>query len=243
MNVEIAHGLREPRLPWWLEEANGSTFLMTSLGAFSVFSAEQVFTGCGWDAQAAVSFFRWTPPAAVLLLGLGGGTVARQYRMLYPRARIVAIERDGEVIAVARRRFGIDALGIEVIEGLAEDYIARPSPHFDVIVDDAWPFERPDLRSACADPSWPGRLKRRLRRGGLLAINVYAAHHDLATARLATRLRRLCRCTREVGLPGRLTTVLAAGDALRDGRQARSGCGAWSAQARGQLNALRFRSL
>lgn len=243
MDVDVASGVTTAHPPWWLEQADGVTLLMTALGAFSVFHPKHVFTGRGWDAQVAASFFRAQPPTDVLLLGLGGGTVARQYRTLYPHARIVAVELDGGVVEVARHRFKVDQLGIEIVRGRAENYIARGSSKFDVIVDDAWPFVQPERRSAYVDPLWPHRLKRRLRVGGMLAINAYAARIDRATAQLASRLKVACRCTREVGLVGRLTTVLAAGDALRDGRQARGTVRALAARAGYQLAALRFRSM
>ena len=53
------------------------------------------------------------PPARrrrVLILGLGGGSVARVVRALAPRAKIVGVEMNGAVLRAARRHLDLDAL-------------------------------------------------------------------------------------------------------------------------------------
>jgi spermidine synthase len=57
----------------------------------------------------------------VLVLGLGAGSAARLVRALAPRARIVGGERSAEVLRAARRHFGLDALGVEVVHADARD--------------------------------------------------------------------------------------------------------------------------
>ena len=80
-------------------------------------------TGSVWDALAAPLLL--LPPARrrrVLLLGLGGGSAARLVRALAPRARIVGVELDREVLRAARRHFDLDALGVEVVNADAREY-------------------------------------------------------------------------------------------------------------------------
>src|SRR6185312_2461193 len=49
-------------------------------------------------------------PERALLLGLGGGTLAALLARRCPDVRIVGIEHNAEVLAVARRDFRLDAL-------------------------------------------------------------------------------------------------------------------------------------
>ncbi|HEU5347212.1 MAG TPA: hypothetical protein VFU63_01240, partial [Ktedonobacterales bacterium] len=56
-------------------------------------------------------------PRQALLLGLGGGTLAALLARRCPGVAMVGIEHSAEVLVVARRDFGLDALaGLHVVE-------------------------------------------------------------------------------------------------------------------------------
>jgi len=130
-------------------------------------------TGSVWDALAAPVLA--LPPARrrrVLVLGLGGGSAARVVRALAPRARIVGVELDREVVTAARRWFDLDALGVEVVLADARDYLERGRERFDAVLDDV--FVGPGSR--VRKPDWlpePGlrAAARRVAAGGVLASN------------------------------------------------------------------------
>ena len=66
-------------------------------------------TGSVWDALAAPLLL--LPPArrrSVLILGLGGGSAARVVRALAPRAEIVGVEFDADVVRAAREHFDLE---------------------------------------------------------------------------------------------------------------------------------------
>ena len=130
-------------------------------------------TGGVWDALAAPVLM--LPPdrrRSLLVLGLGGGSVARVLRALAPRAQIVGVERDPEVLRVAKRRLGLSALGVEVVEADARVYLARLQRRFDLIVEDLFVGSGRAVRK----PDWLAggalaRLAGRLAPGGLLVSN------------------------------------------------------------------------
>eukprot|EP00439_Symbiodinium_sp_Y106_P011941 s5354_g1.t2 len=64
------------------------------------------------DVLAAPVLLLPRQPRSILILGLGGGTVARALRALCPEASIVGVEMDDEVLDAARRHFGLDDLGV-----------------------------------------------------------------------------------------------------------------------------------
>ena len=67
-------------------------------------------------------------PRRALLLGLGGGTVAHLLARRCPEAQITGIEREAEVLAVARAQFGLDDLPqLTVIEADAFTWVAEQS--------------------------------------------------------------------------------------------------------------------
>jgi spermidine synthase len=77
-------------------------------------------------------------PLRVLMLGLGAGSVASVVRLLDPTARIVGVERDRDVLRLARRHFGLDALRVEVVEDDVFHYLRYERRRFDLIVEDVF---------------------------------------------------------------------------------------------------------
>jgi spermidine synthase len=146
-------------------------------------------TGSVWDALAAP--LAWLPPARrrrILVLGLGGGSAARLARALAPRARIVGVEIDPEVLAAARAAFDLDALGVEVVQADARAFLAAARARFDAVLEDVFVGAGRAVRK----PDWlplPGlaAAARRVAPGGLLVANTL----DEAP-RAARALRRLC---------------------------------------------------
>src|SRR5665213_2189445 len=74
-------------------------------------------------------------PQHILLLGLGGGSLAKFCYESLPRATIIAVEPNPDVIAL-REQFLIpaDNLRFRVIQAGGADYVARLAPGEDVIL-------------------------------------------------------------------------------------------------------------
>ena len=130
-------------------------------------------TGSVWDALAAALVA--LPPErrrSVLLLGLGGGSAARVVRALAPRARIVAVEIDPEVVALARSHFDLDALRVEVVLDDARRVLARARGRFDAVLEDVFVGVGGDAAKPAGFPEPAlSRAARRLAPGGVLASN------------------------------------------------------------------------
>jgi len=130
-------------------------------------------TGCVWDAIAAPALLlagRRRP--RVLILGLGGGSVARIVRALLPAAEIVGVELDADVVAAAREHFGLEALGVALHVDDALAFLRRDRRRYDMVVDDVFIGHGDDVHK----PDWiphPGLdlARARLREGGLLVSN------------------------------------------------------------------------
>jgi spermidine synthase len=91
-----------------------------------------------WHGVASV---RFPPEPSVLLVGLGGGTQAHLIHRLTTPRLVTAIERDGVILNVARRWFGLADLGpMEFYCGDAETVAAAlhdAGRRFDFVMEDA----------------------------------------------------------------------------------------------------------
>ena len=173
-------------------------------------------TGGVWDALAAPVLM--LPPArrrALLVLGLGGGSAARVLRALAPQARIVGVERDPEVLRVAKRRLGLSALGVEVVQADARVYLARLRRRFDLIIEDLFVgsgrrVHKPDWLAGAV----LARLASRLTPGGLLVSNALDEAPATASAFAELFPVSLCLAVRDFDnrvLVGGRTPFTAAG--------------------------------
>lgn len=105
-----------------------------------------------------------------LMIGLGGGVLARSFLRAYPQMRIDVVELDPEVVDVARRYFGLqDEERLRIIVDDGRHYLAQSGPTYDVVILDAL-FEAytPFVFATC---EYMAMLKRRLAPGGVYAHN------------------------------------------------------------------------
>lgn len=143
-------------------------------------------------------------PCRVLLLGLGAGTVAHLLAQRCPEARITGVERDPEVIAVARLEFGLDALPqLTIVEADAfawvSEHTATEPGTYDLICLDL--FEAGRLALGTLATPFLRQIAALLAPGGTLTVNL------LVTARTPDqlhRLRRVFALRRELRLRGNL---------------------------------------
>ena len=172
-------------------------------------------TGSVWDALAAGLLA--LPPARrsrVLLLGLGGGSAARIVRAIAPRARIVGVEIDPQVVKLARRWFALDEIGVETQVADAAEFLRRTRRRFDAVIEDVFVGEEDELRKPSGFPE-PAleRATSLLRPGGVIVSNTL---DETAAVRrvLARRLPRLL----EIGVRGYDNRILVAGPRALSGR-------------------------
>lgn len=78
-------------------------------------------------------------PKKVLVVGLGGGTVTRTLRMIYPDAEITNVEFDPEIVAMARQYFGYAEDGkMKLVVEDARRWLRGTTEQFDMILLDAY---------------------------------------------------------------------------------------------------------
>jgi spermidine synthase len=196
-------------------------------------------TGSVWDALAAPLLL--LPPMrrrSVLILGFGGGSAARIVRALAPRAVIVGVERDPEVLRAAREHFDLDEIGVQIVESDARRYLGKTRRQFDAILEDVFVGTARAIRK----PDWlptPGlaRAARHVARGGILVSNTI----DETTA-VAAEMRRLFPATLGIEIEEYDNRVVVGGPSVISGRLLRAAV-AHDRVLSSTMSRLRFRRL
>lgn len=123
-------------------------------------------------------------PQKILVVGLGGGTVTRTLRRLYPDAEITNVEFDPVIVAVARQYFGyVEDDRMELVVEDARLWLRGTKERFDIIVLDAYhggyiPFH-------LTTREFLELIRERLEPGGAVCTNTWI-DQDLAERESAT---------------------------------------------------------
>jgi spermidine synthase len=130
------------------------------------------------------------PPAAALILGLGGGALARFLLHHFPQCRVKAVERRALVIEVARTFFHLpEDPRLQLYLADAADFLrGQATPHHLVLVDLHDPEGMSPLVSR---PGFFAQCRRQLDPGGVLAANLWAGSREDDLKRIMRNLR-LC---------------------------------------------------
>ncbi len=143
-------------------------------------------------------------PRRALLLGLGAGTVAHLLARRCPRTLMTGVERDTEVIAVARLEFGlVDLRHLTVVEADAfawvSEHAATEPGTYDLICLDL--FEAGRLALGTLATPFLRQVAALLAPGGTLTVNLLVTGR---TPEQLHRLRRVFAITQELRLRGNL---------------------------------------
>lgn len=125
-------------------------------------------------------------PAHILLVGLGGGSMAKFCHRHFPHARITVVELREDVIAL-RGQFLVppDDARFRVVHADAAEYIAAAPGSADVLLVDG--FDADGLPPALGSAAFYADCRRALREGGVLAANVFT--YDPEYGAMLERLR------------------------------------------------------
>ena len=225
-----------------LRRSGNAVRLIGPEGAYSYYHPNHLFTGLGWDAQTASLFLLKQAVRSILILGFGGGTVARQCQRLFSNAEITGVEINEQVIRIAEENFDLGSIGARVVAMSAQDYLKKTRRLFDAIVDDIWDPERHSVKPIHGEPRWAELIKSRLTPGGMYAVNLHGRAQN--STEVVSAIERLETCftdLREVrpGPPGE-TAVITAGSVLWSPSEARAKLRRLPLEFRAGISHVRF---
>ncbi len=113
-------------------------------------------------------------PRAALILGLGGGTIARLLQVRWGDLRIVGVDDDVSILETARSVGWLPPHGLEIVIADAFGYVQSCSERFDYVAVDLFRGQRL-ARRAFGKP-FLRNVRDLLRPRGRLAVNLFRDH-------------------------------------------------------------------
>ncbi len=159
-------------------------------GIQSSYSPHQLLSGYVYDYFLLAPFFRageYSPPVkSMCLIGLAGGTAARQYSVAFGYLPIDGIEIDPGIVEVGRRFFGLDLPNLDIVVADGRYYLAHSTKQYDAILVDA--YHPPYIPFQLTTLEFFTDVQAHLTPDGVVAINVARTETDysLVTAIAST---------------------------------------------------------
>lgn len=177
-------GRREPSGTGTIEIVEERGMRVLHLGSRAIQSAMRITRP--WDLELAytramMGFLLFvSTPHDVLMIGLGGGSLARFIRKQREQTCITAVEIDPRVIAAARMHFELppDDATLRVVEADGALYVRQHPGSADVILLDG--FDAGNQVEALATQTFYAACRRVLRPGGVLVVNLWGQDKEFA---------------------------------------------------------------
>jgi spermidine synthase len=126
--------------------------------------------------RSMMGFLLFHPaPRRVLMVGLGGGSLAKFVYHRMPEAEIEVLEINPDVVSIARRFFQVPAsdarFTIRVCD--AAEFVAREGAGYDAILVDG--YDGDSLVESLSTRAFFAGCLQRLREGGMLVVNLWGS--------------------------------------------------------------------
>ena len=141
----------------------------------SIYDPNQATTGGPWDYMLLAGFFRPAQaaepkPAEVAIIGLAGGTSARQFHLAYgDSVDQVGVEIDPDILAAGYRYFHLGESGVHPVVQDGRYWLATDRHHYDVVVMDA--YRQPYIPFHLTTREFFQQAKDHLNPGGVAVVN------------------------------------------------------------------------
>jgi spermidine synthase len=141
----------------------------------SIYDPQSMLTGGPWDYMLIADAFRPASsaeeaPRSIAILGLAGGTAARQYTAAYGSGvQITGVEIDPDILTAARRYFHLDEPNVHPVVADARYWLDTRATKYDVIIMDA--YRQPYIPFHLTTKEFFTEVRDHLNPGGVAVVN------------------------------------------------------------------------
>ena len=183
-------------------------------GVHSVYDPHSLTTFGTWDMLVIAPFFNDPPYLAdqvqrVCVIGLAGGTVARQVTAAYGPVPIDGVEIDPAIVEVGRAFFGMNQPNLNVFATDGRFFLEHTDQRYDLIVIDA--YRLPYIPFQMATTEFFALVRSRLSSQGVVSVNVGRTNSDYRMVEaIASTLKEQFATIHVIDLPDTFNTVMVA---------------------------------
>jgi spermidine synthase len=141
----------------------------------SIYDSQSLITRGPWDYFVIADSFQHAQaseplPRDVAILGLAGGTAAREYTAAFgTQVNITGVEIDPEILNVARRYFHLDEANVHPVVADARYWLDTQAGKYDVIALDA--YRQPYIPFHLTTREFFNEVRSHLKPGGVAVVN------------------------------------------------------------------------
>ncbi len=199
-----------------VEDEDGMRYLLLNEGQgyHSQWHPEQLYYRRTWSYFLVGPYFNAAPHnpqdiERIAIIGLAGGTIARQYTAVYGDIPIDGIEIDGTIVEAARQHMGMDMPNLNVIVQDGRYAFSQLENEYDMVGIDA--YRVPYVPWHLTTVEFFEEIHAKLTGDGVVVINVGRTPTDrgLVDAMTAT-MRQVFPTVHAMDVPSSLNTILVA---------------------------------
>jgi spermidine synthase len=141
----------------------------------SIYDSQDLLTRGPWDYMLVADSFRPAQatepqPKTVAILGLAGGTAAREYIAAFgDQVQITGVEIDPDIIDVAHRYFHLNEPNVHPVVADARYWLDTQAGHYDIMVLDA--YRQPYIPFHLTTREFFTEVRNHLNPGGVAVVN------------------------------------------------------------------------
>jgi spermidine synthase len=140
----------------------------------------KVLTGWYWDYFLAAPYFNKGFTAdklhSVGIIGLAGGTIARQFTQVYGPVHIDGVEIDPAIVNVGKKYFAMNEPNLHIYVQDGRTFLATTRARYDVVAIDA--FQQPYIPFQLTTKEFFTEIRSHLTPTGVVALNTGHTNHD-----------------------------------------------------------------
>jgi len=197
-----------------VQDEHGWRYLLLNEGQgwHSLYHPDQLLTGFTWDFFLAGPLFN-PPPFdrvdSLAIIGLAGGTIARQYDAVYHPRRIDGVEIDPEIVRAGREFFEMDMPNLNAVGADGRYFLAHTDQIYDVIAVDA--YRLPYIPWHLTTVEFFRQCRAHLDGDGVLIVNVGRTESDYRLVQaVVSTLRTVFPSTHVVPVPDSFNAIVVA---------------------------------
>lgn len=169
----IYHFIQVVEEPYGACKKAAHLYLNEGVGVHSVKCTEPgKETRGSWTYMAAAALWLDEPARLknALIIGLAGGTIARQLLEVYPEAHVDGVEIDGAIVEVGKQYFDLDDSRIRPVVMDGRVFLQADAPSYDLILIDA--YRQPYIPFHLVTVEFFGLVAAHMTEDAVLAVNV-----------------------------------------------------------------------